>query len=232
MPVNLEIMESLQKSSGYRFVDIALAQRAISHTSYAHAMGLGRHESNERLEYLGDALLKAYVARHLFLSYPDDEEGTLSRKSARALSGLALAKAAKGMGLNLIMMLSPQEEASGGRQKARNLAGCFEALTAAVYLDGGIEAMESFLDSRLKASIGEELANSDRDPKSALQELLQGKGRPLPGYFVTDKSGPDHSPIFTVEVTDSNRVIGRGKGNSIKDAEQEAASDALAALSK
>jgi ribonuclease-3 len=226
MSLNLDIIKSLEKSAGYTFIDRTLAERALSHTSYAHSTGSGRQASNERLEYLGDALLKAYVARHLFLSFPEDEEGALSRKSAKALSGKALAKAAKNMGLNLIMLLSPQEEATGGRQKARSLAGCFEALTAAVFLDGGQLAMETFLLEKLEPSIEEELTNSERDPKSALQELLQGAGHALPEYVLKERSGPDHAPSFLVEVFDVDKQIGIGVGKSIKEAEQAAATDA------
>ena len=172
-------------------------------------------------------MLKSYVARHLFTEYPEDDEGALSRKSARAVSGRALANAARFMGLGLIMMLSPQEEATGGRMRQSILAGCFEALIAAIYLDGGIDAAEEFLSRNLLPYIKGELSNSDRDAKSALQEALQGKGHPIPVYRTVSRSGPDHAPCFMVEAMDGSEPIGSGSGASLKEAEQAAARDAL-----
>ena len=222
-----DIIRALEKAAGYSFHDAAYAEKALSHTSYSRHIGKGLAGSNERMEYLGDALLKSYVARHLFTEYPEDDEGTLSRKSARAVSGRALANAARFMGLGLIMMLSPQEEATGGRMRQSILAGCFEALIAAIYLDGGIDAAEGFLSRNLLPNIKGELSNSDRDAKSALQEALQGKGRPIPVYRTVSRSGPDHAPCFMVEAMDGSEPIGSGSGASLKEAEQAAAKDAL-----
>lgn len=222
------LIGSLERSSGYCFKDKSLAERAITHTSFSNYKGLGRLQSNERLEYLGDALLKAYVARHLYISYPDEFEGALSTKSASALSGASLAKAARGMGLNLIMRMSPQEEASGGRQKDRNLSGCYEALAAAIYLDGGHEELDAFLGRTLAHTVLNYLENIEKDPKSCLQEILQGRGAGLPEYAVEGRTGPDHNPTFYVVVTESGRLLGRGSGRSIKEAEQNAASEAIA----
>lgn len=222
-----EIIRALEKAAGYGFHDAAYAETALSHTSYSRHIGKGLAGSNERMEYLGDALLKSYVARHLFMEYPEDDEGVLSRKSARAVSGRALANAARFMGLGLIVMLSPQEEATGGRMRQSILAGCFEALIAAIYLDGGIDAAEGFLSRNLLPYIAGELSNSDRDAKSALQEALQGKGRPIPVYRTVSRSGPDHAPCFLVEAMDGSEAIGMGSGTSLKEAEQAAAQDAL-----
>ena len=222
-----DIIRALEKAAGYSFHDAAYAETALSHTSYSRHIGKGLAGSNERMEYLGDALLKSYVARHLFTEYPEDDEGALSRKSARAVSGRALANAARFMGLGLIMMLSPQEEATGGRMRQSILAGCFEALIAAIYLDGGIDAAEGFLSRNLLPNIKGELSNSDRDAKSALQEALQGKGRPIPVYRTVSRSGPDHAPCFMVEAMDGSEPIGSGSGDSLKEAEQAAARDAL-----
>ncbi len=222
-----DIIRALEKAAGYSFHDAAYAETALSHTSYSRHIGKGLAGSNERMEYLGDALLKSYVARHLFTEYPEDDEGALSRKSARAVSGRALANAARFMGLGLIMMLSPQEEATGGRMRQSILAGCFEALIAAIYLDGGIDAAEGFLSRNLLPNIKGELSNSDRDAKSALQEALQGKGRPIPVYRTVSRSGPDHAPCFMVEAMDGSEPIGSGSGASLKEAEQAAAQDAL-----
>lgn len=227
MSESCALIGSLERSSGYCFKDKTLAERAITHTSYSNQKGLDRLQSNERLEYLGDALLKAYVARHLYISYPDEFEGSLSTKSASALSGTSLAKAARAMGLNLIMRMSPQEESSGGRQKNRNLSGCYEALVAAIYLDGGSEEMDSFLERTLIHTVLDELIDLEKDAKSSLQELLQGRGAGLPDYSVEARSGPDHSPTFFVVVTESGRVLGRGMGRNIKEAEQDAASEAI-----
>ena len=172
-------------------------------------------------------MLKAYVARHLYICYPEEFEGSLSTKSASALSGASLAKAARGMGLNLIMRVSPQEEASGGRQKNRNLSGCYEALVAAVYLDGGSDELDAFLERTLVHTVLDELERIEKDPKSSLQEALQGRGAGLPDYAVEGRTGPDHNPVFFVAVTEAGRLLGRGSGKSIKEAEQNAASEAL-----
>lgn len=223
----MEIIRALEKAAGYSFHVAAHAEMALSHTSYSRHIGKGQAGSNERMEYLGDALLKSYVARHLFTEYPEDDEGALSRKSARAVSGRALANAAKSMGLGLLVMLSPQEEASGGRMRQRILAGCFEAVIAAVYLDGGNKAAEGFLSRNLMPHIAEDLSNSERDAKSALQEDLQGKGRQAPIYRMVSRTGPDHAPSFIVEALDEDVPIGRGSGSSLKEAEQAAAQDAL-----
>ena len=222
-----DIIRALEKAAGYSFHDAAYAETALSHTSYSRHIGKGLAGSNERMEYLGDALLKSYVARHLFMEYPEDDEGALSRKSAGAVSGRALANAARFMGLGLIVMLSPQEEATGGRMRQSILAGCFEALIAAIYLDGGIEAAEIFLTRNLLPHIAGELSNSDRDAKSALQEALQGKGHAAPVYRMVSRTGPDHAPRFLVEALDEGEAIGRGSGSSLKEAEQSAALDAL-----
>ncbi len=222
-----DIIRALEKAAGYSFHDAAYAETALSHTSYSRHVGKGLEGSNERMEYLGDALLKSYIARHLFMEYPEDDEGALSRKSARAVSGRALANAARIMGLGLIVMLSPQEEATGGRMRQSILAGCFEALIAAIYLDGGMEPAEDFLASNLLPHIAGELSNSDRDAKSALQEALQANGHPTPVYRMVGRTGPDHAPCFIVEAMDADEAIGRGSGTSLKEAEQEAAQDAL-----
>lgn len=221
------LIESLERSSGYCFKDKSLAERAITHTSFSNQKGLGRLQSNERLEYLGDALLKAYVARHLYFSYPEEFEGFLSTKSASALSGISLAKAARGMGLNLIMRMSSQEEASGGRQKNRNLSGCYEALVAAIYLDGGSGEADCFLERTLVHTVLDELESVEKDAKSSLQEILQGRGAGLPEYAVEGRTGPDHNPTFYVVVTESGRMLGRGSGRNIKEAEQSAATEAI-----
>lgn len=222
-----DIIRALEKAAGYSFHDPVYAETAISHTSYSRHMGQGLAGSNERMEYLGDALLKSYVARLLFMQYPEDDEGALSRKSARAVSGRALAIAARSMGLGLIVMLSPQEEATGGRMRPSILAGCFEALIAAIYLDGGIEAAEAFLRRNLLPHISGELSNSDRDAKSALQEELQAAGHPAPSYRMIGRTGPDHAPCFLVEALDGDDAIGKGSGSNLKEAEQAAAQDAL-----
>lgn len=225
--VREDIIRALEKAAGYIFHDAAHAEMALSHTSYSRHIGKGLAGSNERMEYLGDALRHTTSARHLFTEYPEDDEGALSRKSARAVSGRALANAARSMGLGLLVMLSPQEEATGGRMRQSILAGCFEALIAAIYLDGGTDAAEGFLASNLLPHIAGDLSNSDRDAKSALQEALQGKGRPAPEYRMVSRTGPDHAPSFIVEALAEEVPIGRGSGSSLKEAEQAAAQDAL-----
>lgn len=232
MTTTAALVASLEKAAGYKFTDQELAERALTHTSFANHFGLGRPASNERLECLGDALLKAYVARHLYLTYPDEPEGILSSKLARAVSGETLAKVASTMGLNLIMRLSPAEEATGGRQKARNAAGCYEAVTGAVFLDGGQEALDAFLDKTFRPVAQEELSTHLKDAKSKLQELLQSEGHEPPSYKLTAKGGLEHKPTFYMSVISEGESIGTGNGPNTRAAEQDAAKDALRRLNR
>jgi ribonuclease-3 len=226
-------LDELDRALGHVFQDAALAERALTHSSAAGRAGTAASEgNNEQFEYLGDALIGFLVAEYLVTSFPDWNEGRLSKSRARLVSGAALSAAARRVGLGEYLRLGRGEEKTGGRQKPALLANAFEAVTAAVYLDAGLAAAREFvkrtlLDDTIKAE-GGELGLSDH--KSALQELLQARGLPSAGYHVSRESGPDHQKMFWVEVNIAGVASATGTGTTKKEAEQSAAEQALAQL--
>jgi ribonuclease-3 len=223
--------EALEQQIGYRFKDRGLLEHALTHKSRAAEDASGGVVDNESLEFLGDAVLGLVVADALFHQYPDSTEGDKSKIKASVVSTQSLARHADRMGLGQHMILGRGEEKTGGRTKQALLADAYEALIAAIFLDGGLEAAGAFLRRELKDALD---AGSSplfaRDYKSALQERLQGLGRPLPEYRVSGVAGPDHRKIFNVEVVVSGEVLGAAAGKAKKEAEQEAARLALARL--
>lgn len=205
---------------------------ALTHASYRaeHPEQAGR--DNERLEFLGDAVLNLCVTDHIFRNYPDRPEGDLSKLRAAAVRAETLAAAAERIGLGELLRLGRGEEATGGRQRPSVLADAFEAVVGAVYLQAGLEGARRFILQTLGDEI-RRLAESDRacdDPKTALQELSRRLGLGEPAYRVVDARGPEHDPRYTVEVNVAGRVLGRAVGRSKKIAEREAARAALAVL--
>jgi ribonuclease-3 len=184
--------------------------------------------SNERLEFLGDAILGLVVAEHLYRSHPDLTEGELTKLKAVAVSEPVLAALARDLDLGRYLILSRGEEQTGGRERASLLADTFEAVVAAVYLDRGLRATRSLLlrllDSHLRAIERHEF---EPDYKTILQEKIQEQHRTPPTYRVISQSGPDHNRSFVVEVRVKSRALGRGSGKSKKQAEQAAAQSAL-----
>lgn len=226
-----EALERLQRAIEYRFADLSRLELALTHPSADGAHEPGRN--NERMEFLGDAVLGLAAAQRLFTSDPSAGEGRLTKLKARLVSAAALEPAARRIGLGECLRLGPAEERSGGRDKKGLLVDALEALIAAVYLDGGIEAAESVAANLLLDDESIERAASDlaaSNPKSALQELLQGRGEPLPEYQVIEESGPPHRRTFLVEVRLANGVSERANGAPKRAAEQEAARLALARL--
>jgi ribonuclease-3 len=221
----------LEQQIGYRFRDRGLLEHALTHKSRAAEDASGGVVDNESLEFLGDAVLGLVVADALFHQYPHSTEGDKSKIKASVVSTQSLARHADRMGLGQHMILGRGEEKTGGRTKQALLADAYEALIAAIFLDGGLEAAGAFLRRELKDALD---AGSSplfaRDYKSALQERLQGLGRPLPEYRVSGVAGPDHRKIFNVEVVVSGEVLGAAAGKAKKEAEQEAARLALARL--
>ena len=212
---------------GHRFADPALALLALTHRSYANERGLAAH--NERLEFLGDAVLGLLAAEWLFRRYPERPEGELSRAKSTLVSAGALAGWAERIELGALLRLGVGESRSGGSRKASLLADACEAALGAVYLDGGVDAarraVEPFLDW---AESAHETAR--RDAKTELQERLQAAGRALPAYVIVEESGPDHDKWFACEVALDGEPLGRGTGRSKKEAHQRAAAAALARL--
>lgn len=224
--------EGLQRRINYRFKDRGLLEHALTHKSRAAEDASGGVADNESLEFLGDAVLGLVVADVLFRRFPEYDEGQKSKVKASVVSTASLARHAEQMGLGDHLLLGRGEEKTGGRFKQALLADAYEALIAAVYLDGGFEAATDFLQRELLEAIdlGASQTIVGEDYKSALQERLQALGHPLPEYRVAGETGPDHRKVFSVEVVVNGEVLGTAKGNAKKEAEQEAARLALTRL--
>jgi len=224
--------DRLQRTIGYSFVDPGLMQRALTHSSHAYEDKPEAPEDNELLEFLGDSVIGLATAEFYYHAFPGRGEGELSKLKATATSTLALAKQARKVRLDKAVRLGRGEEKSGGRAKASILAGAFEALIGAVFLDGGFEAARSVVQ-RLLAPTLEPLGEARfeiNNYKSALQELLQSSGLPAPEYRTLTAKGPEHRKTFTIEVLVDGRAVAKAKGASKKNAEQKAAQKALKAF--
>ncbi len=220
-------LHELEESLGHRFRDQDLLRLALTHRSFANEKGLA--EQNERLEFLGDAVLGLVTASMLFESYPDFPEGELSRRKSSLVSESALANVANDVGLGEVLRLGIGEDRSGGRNKPSLLSDAMEAVFGAIYLDGGLPAARTVIKPLLRREM-ERTTNWDRrDAKTKLQELVQSHGLKVPRYRMIDEEGPDHAKTFTVECRIDGRAVGLGQGTSKKAAEQEAARHALAA---
>lgn len=206
-----------------------LLQQAFQHGSYVREQGLEPLASNQRLEFLGDAVLDLIVADHLFRHHPEAPEGSLTRQKASVVRAEALAAAARTLGLGRYLLLGHGEAASGGREKTSLLAETLEALIGAIYLAAGFEAAREFVVKHIPvpAATG---PGAHIDSKSRLQELLQSHGRRPPTYRIVATSGPPHATIFQTEVRSGDLLLGRGSGRSKRESEQQAAAEALAAV--
>ncbi len=214
-----------------RFKERGLLYEALVHRSFLNEQDDPSLASYDRLEYLGDAFLGWVAAAELFRLYPHYDEGDLTRARASLVRGETLAAVARSLGLGAYLLLGQGEEASGGRDRDRNLAAALEAVIGAVLLDQGEEASRSLVLQWLQPRI-QAMGNSgaERDAKSALQEFLQGQGLPLPVYETVSDSGEPHDKEFAVRVLVDGRAMGQGAGHRRADAEQAAAREALAAL--
>jgi len=221
----------LEERLEYHFRDRGLLEHALTHRSHAHEDVSGGVADNESLEFLGDAVLGLIVADLLFREFPHFREGQKSKVKGTLVSTTSLAAVAERLGLGEALLLGRGEEKTGGRQKQALLADACEAVIAAVYLDGGFEEARRLVLRELADDINRvRTPEFLRDYKSALQEQLQASGRDRPEYVVTDTAGPDHDKVFTVEVRGGSQTLGSGRGRSKKDAEQEAAREALERL--
>jgi ribonuclease-3 len=224
-----EQLRGLERRLGYQFADLALLDRALTHASLANEAAALHRADNEALEFLGDAVLGMIVTDLLHRRDPDGAEGAKSRRRAQLVSAGSLARRAAELGLPELLLLGRGEEKTGGREKAALWANAYEALVAALYLDGGFEAAHRFV----RAEFAHEAEAPDQeleDPKSRLQELLQGQGRPVPRYLVVGEEGPSHRRRFEVECRLDDGAATTGEGTSKKAAQQEAARAALARL--
>jgi ribonuclease-3 len=235
--------EVFEERLGYKFSTRELLERALTHSSAVPELrGAGADEAvstllprdNERLEFLGDAVLELLTSEHLLVVFPEWSEGQLSKSRARIVNASSLESAARRLRLGEHLRLGRGEEKTGGREKQTLLADAFEAVVAAVYLDGGLVAARDVLrrvlfDEALEQR-GERISESDR--KSALQELLQGRGRAPAEYRVAGESGPDHQKVFLIEVWIDGECMATGEGSTKKEAEQRAARSALDRLER
>ncbi len=220
---------AIERRLGYRFRRRELLERAITHRSFAKEKGSEEHY--ERLEFLGDAVLKLVTAEWLFERYPEHREGALSKQLAHLVSATALAPYASSLALGEELRLGVGEERSGGRAKPSLLADSLEAVFGAVYLDGGLDAVGPIIRSMLESTAGG-AAGLPPDSKTTLQELAQARGLELPEYRLVATAGPDHSKRFSVECWLGGEPAGRGEGPSKKVAEQRAAAEALARVAR
>lgn len=217
--------EPLEEVVGYRFKDPGLLKQALSHKSFASESGSGA--DNERLEFLGDSVLAAVVAHQLFVEYPGEPEGALSKKKSLLVSRPSLAAWAEEIGLGAHLYLGVGEETTGGRTRQSLLSNALEALIGAMYLDGGYEAAARFVRAWCARKHGSLL---ETDHKSRLQEMLQKRYKTPPNYELASAAGPDHDKTFSVLVRIGTRELGRGAGKNKKEAEQAAALDALSRM--
>ena len=224
--------EALQQAIGYRFRDRGLLEHAMTHTSRANEDVSGGVFDNESLEFLGDALLGFVVADVLFREFPEYDEGEKSKTKASIVSTTALARQAERLNLGDHLLLGRGEEKTGGRRKQALLADGYEALIAAIYLDGGIEHARAFIVREFGPLFEEARRDgvAGQDYKSALQELLQSRDLPLPEYRLVGTAGPDHRKLFEIELLVKGDRLATATGPSKKEAEQDAARLALDAL--
>ena len=223
-------MKSLEEKLGYTFQDKSLLENALTHSSCANE-SKGRLHSNERLEFLGDSILGMVVAEHLYRNHPDLPEGELTRTRAALVCEESLVEVAHDLGLGDYLKLGKGEEAGGGRTRPSIRADAVEAFLAAVYLDGGIGSARKIIQKYILSREIEGL-NSQRDYKTALQELIQRESGQSLKYRLTGSEGPDHDKRFFVEVDLNGQPVGAGKGRSKKEAEQMAAKAAIAKLNQ
>lgn len=216
---------SLEGALGASFEDRAVLALALVHRSFLNENPGAFPESNERLEFLGDAFLGLVVAEELFARHPGKPEGELTAMRSALVCGEALARIARSLDLGGHLLMGRGEEASGGRDRPSNLAAAFEAVTGALLVDQGYHAARSFVIRVMADEMS--LEEAPRSPKSLLQEMVQCRGAGSPSYRVVETKGADHDPEFTSEVEVSGKVVGRGTGRRKSLAETEAAREAL-----
>lgn len=218
-------MFDIEKEIGYSFNDPAILKEALSHSSYTNEGKAG--SNNERLEFLGDSILSLVVSEKLFLDYHELPEGELSKIRAGLVCEKSLYKFAERIRLGKYMYLGKGEDRTGGRNRPSILADSFEALIAAIYLDGGLEEARLFILRFIPKNINAQKFRPLSDYKTALQEIIQQNKEEKIEYKLISESGPDHDKIFDVHVRLNSNVIGKGKGKSKKQAEQDAAKEAM-----
>lgn len=224
--------KELEKQLGIKFHDPSLLKRALTHRSYLNE-NRSVDKSNERLEFLGDAVLELIISEYLYLTYPDRAEGDLTSFRSAIVKTESLAEASRELNYGKYLRMAKGEEDSGGRDKDYILANTFEAVLGAIYLDQGYNACKNLIEKILISKIDNIVENRlDIDSKTKIQELAQAKYRTTPIYQVVAEHGPDHNKEFVVTVKIGNKVIGKGKGSSKQKAEEAAADKGLEYIKK
>ncbi len=224
----MKSLEEFQNQISYTFKNENLLKQALTHSSFAHEKHMPPHSDNERLEFLGDAVLETVSSEFLYLNYPSLPEGDLTRMRAGMVCEPTLAYCTKAIDLGSYIRLGKGEELTGGRQRKSVLSDALEAVIGALFLDGGMKAAKRFILTYIMTDIEHKCMFSDS--KTMLQERTQAEFKQNVEYELLSESGPDHAKEFKMCVKVGNRILGEGVGNSKKAAEQEAAYHALLAL--
>ena len=221
-------VEEFERKIAYSFSDKRLLILALTHSSYANELRQGHSENNERLEFLGDAVLDMVVSEYMYRHFPKMPEGELTKLRAAVVCEPSLAKLSRGLGVGRCLLLGKGEETTGGRNRDSILADAFESIIGAICIDGGVGAASQFVTNYLVERI-EQTKTSFRslDGKTHLQETIQKTSKIPLRYTVVDEKGPDHDKVFLAQVSHDGKVLGQGSGKSKKEAEQNAANDAL-----
>ncbi len=222
----------LERAIGYSFRNRDILREALTHSSYANELRAKKRTAvcNERLEFLGDAVLSSIVSEYLFLNYPELPEGELTQRRKAVVQSSALASYARSLSLGDFLYLGNGEEKGGGRERQSTLENAFEALVAAIYLDSGECGkgnVKKLVIPFIKKVLDENYNYITTDPKTELQQLIQQTEGDYLEYVTVGESGPDHNKTFTVEARLNSNIIGRGEGRSKREAEQNAAMEAL-----
>ncbi len=218
----------LETKLGVKFNDISLLEKAFTHRSYLNEHRGDSLENNERLEFLGDAVLELIISSDLYRNYPDKPEGELTNIRAAVVRTESLAEESRALGFGQYLRMSKGEEDSGGKDKDYLLANTFEAVLGAIYLDQGFDTCVSYLGKTLLHKVSNIIENNlFIDPKTQAQELIQAQFKVTPLYEVVKEDGPDHDKIFTVALIVNQKELGRGTGSSKQRAEEEAARIAI-----
>ncbi|MBM7560557.1 ribonuclease III [Fusibacter tunisiensis] len=226
-------MDKIEQVLGYSFKDKSYLKWALTHSSYANEHKKSDMKNNERLEFLGDSVLGLIISEYLYTHYLKQEEGQLTKMRAKIVCEASLGEAARNLGLGEVMLFGRGEELTGGRDRTSILSDAFEAIVAALYLDGGIEAAQVFVLRELRETIeSAAVGKLFMDYKTKLQEVIQVKKGNRIRYEIFKEEGPDHAKLFYTHVILNDDVIGTGSGRSKKESEQEAAKEGLKRLGK
>ena len=222
-----ELAEEFYLKLGYLFRDPSFLLQALTHRSHSRTVD-NSADSNERLEYLGDSILGMVISEYLYHAYPDYKEGDLTKTKALLVNETALSTVGKESGLNTLILLSAEEEKSGGRNRNSIISDALEAVIGAIYLDSGLNAARDFIYRVILSRKEDILSDANQhNYKGELLEYLQARGESAPHYEVLSEEGPDHEKIFRIAVHAGGKITGIGMGQSKKEAEQRAAAESL-----